>query len=75
MQAGGGLLYQGLNSGSYLNLTESTVINNYVDSSFTGSTSSGLGGELAFTHLNMPAGGASSWLHDKTLPGLFSCRV
>lgn len=53
MQAGGGLLYQGLNSGSYLNLTESTVINNYVDSSFTGSTTSGLGGARPLPyHLN-----------------------
>ena len=41
-----------------LNLTESTVTNNYVDSSFTGSTTSGLGGALPATHLNMPAGGA-----------------
>ena len=60
MQAGGGLLYQGLNSGSYLNLTESTVTNNYVDSSITGSTTSGLGGALPVTHLSIPAGAASS---------------
>ena len=44
MQAGGGLLFQGDNNGSYLTLNESVVHSNYVDSSFTGSTSSGLGG-------------------------------
>lgn len=44
MQAGGGLLFQGDNTGSYLTLNESVVDSNYVDSSFTGSTSSGLGG-------------------------------
>ena len=52
VQAGGGLLYQGLNSGSYLSLTDSTVTNNYVDSSFTGSTSSGLGGAPPAAHLS-----------------------
>lgn len=46
LQAGGALLFQGLNPGSFLNLNESLVDNNYVDSSFNGATSSGLGGGI-----------------------------
>ena len=79
MQAGGGLLYQGLNNGSYLSLTESTVSNNYVDSSFTGSTSPGLGGvppgrtPQQSMCLNVLAGGTSnSSSHDAATTGLAS---
>lgn len=50
MQAGGGLLFQGLDDGSTLSLTESVVSDNYVDSIFTGSTSSGLGGKSLGHH-------------------------
>ena len=45
VQAGGALLFQGVNNGSSLTMNASLVSSNYVDSSFTGSTSSGLGGE------------------------------
>ena len=51
LQAGGALFFEGANNGSYLMLNESVVSSNSVDSSFTGSTSSGLGGmSLALLH-------------------------
>ncbi len=49
LQAGGGLLFQGDNTGSYLTLNESVVDSNYVDSPFMGSTSAGLGGRVSLT--------------------------
>ncbi len=68
VQAGGGLLFQGDNSGSYLTLNESVVDNNYVDSASDGSSSPGLGGKLLVGVESMYAQQHSY----KTSPCLFS---
>lgn len=43
-QAGGGVLYNGVNAGSSISISNSSLSGNYVDSEFTGATTSGLGG-------------------------------